>query len=97
MARQHVPYINKYLVIPDSPAVFNPYYLAALCVESSLTISIPKELVEVPHESFIVQPSWLFRCSYQLMLKHMFSFMKFLFCYNFSLSHALYASLLFQI
>src|SRR6266508_1875249 len=30
-----------------------------LFIESSLTISVPKELVEVPHENFIVQPSWL--------------------------------------
>ncbi len=68
-----------------------------LFVEISLTVSVPKEIVEVPHENFIVQPLWLFHRSHQLMLKHMFSFMKFLFCYLFSLSRALYTSLLFQI
>src|SRR6266545_2969952 len=57
---------------------FPIHTILQLFVESSLTVSIPKELVEVPHENFIVQPSWLFCCSYQLILKHMFSFMKFL-------------------
>src|SRR6266498_4853267 len=76
---------------------FSTHTILQLFVESSLTDSVPRELVEVPHENFIVQPSWLFRHSYQLTLKHMFSFMKFLFCYLFLLSRALYRSLLFQI
>ncbi len=76
---------------------FSTHTILQLFVKSSLTTSVPRELVEVPHENFIVQPSWLFRHSYQLTLKHMFSFMKFLFCYIFSLFRALYASLLFQI
>src|SRR6266545_4363178 len=46
-----------------------------LFVESSITVSIPRELVEVLYENFIVQPSWLFCCFHQLMLKHMFCFM----------------------
>src|SRR6266511_257467 len=64
------------------------YIILQLFVESSLTVSVPRELVEVPHENFIVQPLWLFHHSHQLMLKCMFSFMKFLFRYIFSLSHA---------
>ncbi len=32
-----------------------------LFIKSSITVSVPRELVEVPHENFIVQPSWLFR------------------------------------
>ncbi len=76
---------------------FPTHTILQLFVESSLTISIPRELVEVPHENFIVQPLWLFCCSCQLTLKHMFSFMKFLSRYLFLLSRALYASLLFQI
>src|SRR6266545_997271 len=76
---------------------YSTHTIFQLFIKSSLTISVPRELVEVPYENFIVQPSWLFRHSYQLTLKHMFSFMKFLFRYLFSLSCALYASLLFQI
>src|SRR6266545_1200396 len=76
---------------------FPTHTILQLFIESSLTVSVPRELVEVPCENFIVQPSWLFCCSYQLILKHMFSFMKFLFCYLFLLSRALYRSLLFQI
>src|SRR6266498_365541 len=76
---------------------FSTHTILQLFIESLLTVSIPRELVEVPHENIIVQPSWLFCHSYQLTLKHIFSFMKFLFCYLFLLSRALYRSLLFQI
>ena len=58
---------------------------------------MPRELVDVPHENFIVQPSWLFRRRYQLTLKHMFLYMKYLFRFIFSLSRALYASFKVQI
>ena len=68
-----------------------------LFVESSITVSVPRELVEVLHENFIVQPLWLFCCFHQLMLKHMFCFMISLFRYLFSLSRALYASFKVQI
>ena len=54
-------------------------------------------LVEVPHENFIVQPSWLFCHQYQLTLKHMFLYMHYLFHFIFSLSRALYASFKVQI
>jgi len=58
---------------------------------------MPRELVEVPHENFIVQPSWLFCRQYQLTLKHMFLYMQYLFCFISSLSRALYASFKSQI
>ena len=45
---------------------FTTHTIFQLYVESSLTVNVPRELVEVPHENFIVQPSWLFRCQYQL-------------------------------
>ena len=76
---------------------FSTHTILQLFVESSLTISIPRELVEVPQENFIVQPSWLFRHRYQLMLKHMFLYMNYLFCFIFSLSRALYVSFKVQI
>src|SRR6266511_5252196 len=60
-----------------------------LFVKSLLTVNVPRELVEVPQENFIVQPSWLFRRCYQLMLKHMFLYMNYLFCFIFFLSLAL--------
>jgi len=53
--------------------------------------------VDVPHENFIVQPSWLFRRRYQLTLKCMFLYMQYLFRFIFSLSRALYASFKVQI
>ena len=71
---------------------YSTHTIFQLYVESSLTVNMPRELVEVPHENFIVQPSWLFRHQYQLMLKHMFSYMKYFFHFIFSLSRALYAS-----
>ena len=58
---------------------------------------MPRELVEVPQENFIVQPSWLFRRRYQLTLKHMFLYIQYLFRFIFSLSRALYASFKVQI
>src|SRR6266498_4029876 len=76
---------------------YTTHTIFQLYVESSLTISVPRELVEVLHENFIVQPSWLFRRQYQLTLKHMFLYMQYLFRFIFSLSHALYASLKSQI
>src|SRR6266545_3618147 len=68
-----------------------------LFVESLLTINVPWDLVDVPHENFIVQPSWLFRCQYQLMLKRMFCYMNYLFCLIFSTLRVSYASLKVQI
>jgi len=68
-----------------------------LFVESSITISVPRELIEVPHKNFIVQPSLLFHSPRQLMLKRMLCFMIFLFCFIFSISRALYVSFCFQI
>src|SRR6266511_3223270 len=76
---------------------YSTHTIFQLFVESSLTVNVPRELVEVPHENFIVQPSWLFRRRYQLMLKHMFLYMKYLFHFIFSLSCALYASFKVQI
>ncbi len=45
---------------------FTTHTIFQLYVESLLTVNVPRELVEVPHENFIVQPSWLFHCHYQL-------------------------------
>ncbi len=72
---------------------YTTHTIFQLYVESSLTISVPRELVEVLHENFIVQPSWLFRRQYQLTLKHMFLYMQYLFRFIFFLSCAFYASL----
>src|SRR6266498_2878346 len=68
-----------------------------LYVESSLTVNVPWDLVDVPHENFIVQPSWLFRRQYQLMLKRMFLYMNYLFRLLFSILHVIYASFKVQI
>src|SRR6266540_2348217 len=76
---------------------FTTHTIFQLYVESSLTINVPREFVEVPHANFIVQPSWLFRHHYQLTLKHMFLYMQYLFHFIFSLSCALYASFKSQI
>src|SRR6266511_1573065 len=76
---------------------FTTHTIFQLYVESSLIINVPRELVEVPHANFIVQPSWLFHCRYQLTLKHMFLYMQYLFHFIFSLSCALYASFKSQI
>src|SRR6266542_244132 len=77
--------------------LYSTHTIFQLFVESSLTVNVPRELVEVPQENFIVQPSWLFHHHYQLMLKHMFHYMQYLCCFIFSLSHALYASFKVQI
>ncbi len=76
---------------------YSTHTIFQLFVESSLTINVPRELVEVPQENFIVQPSWLFRRRYQLMLKHMFLYINYLFRFIFSLSRAFYASFKVQI
>ncbi len=76
---------------------YSTHSIFQLFVESSLTVNVPQELVDVPHENFIVQPSWLFRRRYQLTLKRMFLYMQYLFRFIFSLSHALYASFKVQI
>ncbi len=76
---------------------YSTHTIFQLFVESSLTVNVPRELVEVPQENFIVQPSWLFRCHYQLTLKRMFLYMQYLFHFVFSLSRALYASFKVQI
>ena len=76
---------------------YSTHTIFQLFVESSITVSVPRELVEVPHENFIVQPLWLFHCPHQLMLQHMFCFMIFLCQFFFSLSCALYVSFLFQL
>src|SRR6266545_1850467 len=76
---------------------FTTHTIFQLYIKSSLTVNVPRELVEVPHENFIVQPSWFFRRQYQLMLKHMFLYMQYLFCFIFSLSHAIYSSFKSQI
>src|SRR6266498_1804040 len=68
-----------------------------LFIESSLTINVPWDLADVPHENFIVQPSWLFCRQYQLMLKRMFSYMNYLFRLVFSILRVSYASLKAQI
>ncbi len=68
-----------------------------LFVESSLTVNVPWDLANVPHENFIVQPSWLFHHYYQLMLKRMFLYMNYLFCLVFSILRVSYASLKAQI
>src|SRR6266511_2278540 len=65
---------------------YSTHSIFQLFIESSLTVNVPRELLEVPQENFIVQPSWLFHRCYQLMLKHMFLYMKYLFCFIFSLS-----------
>ncbi|HEX9429955.1 MAG TPA: hypothetical protein VF944_06210, partial [Candidatus Bathyarchaeia archaeon] len=62
-----------------------------LFVESSLTVNVPWDLADVPHENFIVQPSWLFRRQYQLMLKHMFLYVNYLFRLIFSTLSVTYA------
>src|SRR6266511_938926 len=76
---------------------YSTHSIFQLFVESSLTVNVPQELVDVPHEKFIVQPSWLFRRRYQLTLKRMCLYMNYLFCFIFSLSCALYASFKVQI
>ncbi len=76
---------------------YSTHTIFQLYVESSLTVNMPRELVEVPHENFIVQPTWLFCRQYQLTLKHMFLYMQYLFCFISSLSRALYASFKSQI
>src|SRR6266540_7439274 len=73
------------------------YTTFQLFVESSLTINVPWDLVDVPHKNFIVQPLWLFRRQYQLMLKHMFCYMNYLFRFVFSILRVSYASIKVQI
>src|SRR6266540_3727009 len=51
---------------------YSTHTIFQLFIESSLTVNVPRELVEVPKENFIVQSSWLFHLRYQLVLKHMF-------------------------
>jgi len=70
---------------------YTTHTIFQLYVESSLTVSVPRELVEVPQENFIVQPSWLFCHPYQLTLKHMFLYVNYLFCLIFSILCAFYA------
>src|SRR6266545_5162781 len=57
---------------------YSTHSIFQLFIESSLTINMPRELVEVPQENFIVQPSWLFHCRYQLTLKYMCLYMQYL-------------------
>ena len=76
---------------------YSTHSIFQLFIESLLSINVPRELLEVPQENFIVQPSWLFRRRYQLTLKRMFLYMQYLFHFVFSLSRALYASFKVQI
>src|SRR6266545_4288584 len=62
---------------------YSTHSIFQLFVENSLTINVPRELVDVPHENFIVQPSWLFRRRYQLTLKRMCLYMNYLFRFFF--------------
>src|SRR6266498_5848413 len=64
-----------------------------LFVESSLAVNVPWDLADVPHENFIVQPSWLFCRKYQLMLKRMFCYMNYLFRIIFSILRVFYVSM----
>jgi len=81
------------------PQSFTTHTTLQLFVESSITIAVPLGLEDmVPHpQEPLLCLSLLFRSPIQLMLTRMFFFMNFCFSFIFSVSRALYGTIIYQL